>query len=38
MVKRVGEDEVLDMIEADDLDYSLFIDLGPYVREVRELR
>jgi len=38
MVKRASEDEVLDMIEADDLDYSLFIDLGPYVREVRELR
>lgn len=38
MVKRVGEDEVLDMIEADDLSYSLFVELGPYAREVRELR
>ena len=38
MVKRVGEDEVLDMIEADDLSYALFVELGPYAREVRELR
>ena len=34
-VKYASEDEVLDMIEADDLDYSLFIDLGPYARLAR---